>query len=198
MNARVLLGVVALGAIPAVAAAQHGGGAQPLVTHAPTEAAQFDFLVGQWELVVKPQATSLAAKLHGAPKLQGTWKAWRALSGWGIEDELRIVDASGNPRALSHFVRVYDAASKHWVVAAIDAYRAKVTTSTAEWRGSEMVATSQGTDDDGKVFTGRTRIFAITATAFKYQMDRSYDGGKTWNEGLIAIEGKRVAAEAPR
>ena len=44
---------------------------------APAEAKQFDFLLGQWELEVHPKVSSLAAMIHGTPKLVGTWKAWR-------------------------------------------------------------------------------------------------------------------------
>jgi len=101
-------------AVPTAGRAQHSGGAPPLVTRAPKEASQYDFLIGQWDLVVKPKATTLAAKVHGVPKLLGTWKAWRAFEGFGLEDDLRIVDASGNPKALTHFVRVYDAAAGQW------------------------------------------------------------------------------------
>jgi hypothetical protein len=30
------------------------------------------------------------------------------------------------------------------------------------------------------------------------QQDRSYDAGRTWTEGFLKIEAKRVAAVAPR
>src|SRR5262245_40799697 len=69
--------------------AQHSatGGSRPALSPA-REASQFDFLVGQWELVVTPKVNSLAAKIHGAPTFLGTWKAWRAVDGFGVEDEL--------------------------------------------------------------------------------------------------------------
>src|SRR5437764_1451564 len=90
-----LVGVLML---PGLAAAQHGtpGASRPAAAP-PTEASQFDFLLGQWELTVMPKVSSLAAAIHGAPRLLGTWKGWRAMDGYGIEDELRIVDGSGNP-----------------------------------------------------------------------------------------------------
>ncbi|MFI5312044.1 MAG: hypothetical protein ACHQQ3_12470 [Gemmatimonadales bacterium] len=193
-----VLASMASAPLPAVASAQHGGGGPPLVTKSPTEASQYDFLLGQWDLTVKPQASGLAQRIHGGPKLQGTWKGWRAIDGWGVEDELRIVDASGNPLALTHFVRVYDATAKHWKVAAVEAYRGRITTSSAEWKGTEMVASSEGTDEEGKAFISRTRIFALTPTSFTYRSDRSFDGGKKWEEGILTIEARRVSASAPR
>src|ERR1041384_7768017 len=72
--------------LPTVLTAQHSASssARPALTPA-KEASQFDFLIGQWELVVTPKVNSLAAKIHGAPTFVGTWKAWRAVDGFGVE-----------------------------------------------------------------------------------------------------------------
>ncbi|HSB53593.1 MAG TPA: hypothetical protein VLD58_04525 [Gemmatimonadales bacterium] len=181
-------------AVPAGLAAQHGGApAQRLNTVAPAEAKQFDFLVGQWDLTVKLPPPSLAVRIHGgAPKLVGSWKASRSLDGWGIEDELRITDEAGNPMALSRSVRVYDAAAKHWNLVAVDAYRARITTASADWTNGEMLTTSRGVDPDGKAYMLRTKFYEITAAGFKFQQDRSTDDGKTWTEGTLRLEAKRV------
>ena len=185
--------------LPTLAAAQHAssGSSRPALTPA-KEASQFDFLIGQWELVVTPKVNSLAAKIHGAPTFVGTWKAWRALDGFGVEDETRIVDRSGNPSALGEALRVYSATERRWVMTSIDAYRGKASSATGEWRGAEMVITGQSVDEEGRPLQTRTRFFDITPTSFKYQQDRSSDGGKTWDEGILKIAAKRVAAAAPR
>ncbi|MDB4899973.1 MAG: hypothetical protein JWN53_1781, partial [Gemmatimonadetes bacterium] len=140
----------------------------------------------------------LAARIHGVPKLRGSWKGWRALDGWGVEDVLRIVDESGNPQAFTQFVRVYDPSRKEWGVVSVDAYRQQITQSTAHWTGSEMIVTNEGTDGDGTPYVGRARIGAITPSSFRYQQDRSYDNGKTWQEGRLVIDAKRVSAVARR
>lgn len=178
--------------------AQHGSAQSVPDTKPPREASQFAFLVGQWDVTVKPKATTLATRIHGVPKMQGTWKAWRALEGWGIEDELRIVDAAGNPQNLTHFLRVYDGAARRWNVSALDVYRGRFTTSNAEWKGDVMLTSSQGTDAEGKPFTSRVTFSRITSASFRYQQDRSADGGRTWTEAFLVIEGKRTAAVAPR
>ena len=185
--------------VPGTILAQHSGAAPARPALTPSkEASQFDFLIGQWELIVTPKVNSLAARIHGAPQLAGTWKAWRAVDGFGVEDELRIIDRSGNPNALSHALRVYSPTDRKWLVTAVDAYRGRTSGSSGEWKNGEMVFVSQGVDEEGKPYVTRTRYFDITPAAFKYQQDRSADNGKTWDEGTLRIEAKRVAATAPR
>ena len=186
-------------ALPTAGRAQHGAAAAPpSATRPPREAAQYDFLVGQWELTVTPKVSGLAARIHGVPKLRGSWKAWRALDGWGIEDELRIVDESGNPRTFTHAVRIYDQGARRWTIAAVDVYRQQLARATAQWQGGAMTTLGEGRDGEGKAYASRTRLTRITPTGFRYQQDRSYDGGKTWDEALLVIDARRVAATASR
>jgi hypothetical protein len=176
--------------------AQHG---EPAPSHvAPREASQYDFLIGEWEIVAEPRLEGLAARIHGNPKFPGTWKAWRGLDGWGIEDEIRLTDASGNPHALTHFLRSFDTEKKHWMVASLDIYRARLTSASGEWRDGEMHIDASGTDADGRAFVSRSRFHAIGPNGFRFQQDRSYDDGRTWTEGHLRIVAKRVAAVVPR
>ena len=170
--------------------AQHASTAVPLVTRAPKEATQYDFLLGQWDLTVTPKAEGLAQRVHGVPKLSGTWKASRALDGWGIDDELRVVDKAGNPLALTHFVRLYDSEARQWRIVSVDAYRHRITTGTATWSNNEMTASSDGVDKDGKPVLLRTHTTNITANGFRFTQDRSSDGGKNWDDAVLVIEAR--------
>ena len=197
MLARRLLVVLAMIVVARSAQAQHGGG-QPAPSHtAPPEAAQYNFLVGQWDLVVKPAATGLGQKIHGTPKLIGTWKGWRDFDGWGVESELRITDASGNPMSLSRAMHYYDATTKKWKSVGLDVYRGVVSNGVAELRGSVMVSNSAGRDADGKAYLSRSRYADIKPDSFTYVQERSMDNGKTWDTNLT-IEAKRTASLAPR
>ncbi|MEP6509342.1 MAG: hypothetical protein ABJC63_14040, partial [Gemmatimonadales bacterium] len=189
MSFRKLFVVLTVMAFAHPARAQHGGGSPPSHT-APAEAAQFNFLIGQWDLVVKPAATGLAQKIHGVPKLVGTWKAWRDFDGFGLEDELRITDASGNPINLSHAMRFYDTAAKRWKSTGLDVYRGVFSNATAQWRGSEMLLMSQGVDQDGKAYWSRGHYMDISKDSFTFKQERSTDNGKTWSDNLT-IEAKR-------
>lgn len=197
MSIRRVVALVLAAFVPTIVSAQqHDGGAT--ASTAPAEARQFDFLIGQWELVVRPKVSTLAARIHGAPKLLGTWKAWRAFDGFGVSDDLRIVDGSGNPTALGSSMRAWSTQERRWLVSTFDAYRGRMTSATAEWRGNEMVVSGRGTDAEGKPSLLRTRFIGITPTAFRFQQDRSSDDGKTWEEGILKIDAKRVAASASR
>lgn len=162
---------------------------------APAEAKQFDFLLGQWELEVHPKVSGLAAMIHGTPRLVGTWKAWRAADGLGIEDQMRIVDGSGNPISLSQAQRTYAPAEGLWKISGHDVTRGRSSESTGKWQAGEMRVDGYFTDADGKTLT-RTRYFGIAADSFHMQQDRSSDNGQTWEEGSLTIDAKRVAATA--
>lgn len=178
------------------AGAQHGGSAPPNRTP-PPEASQFNFLIGQWELDVKPAPASLGQRIHGMPKLVGVWKGWRVLDGWGISDEMRVTDASGNPVGLSHVIRFYDASTKTWKTSSIDANRGVFTAGVGRSTSGEMTTTSRGTDAEGKAYVSRTRYQDITRDTFRFVQERSFDNGKTWKRNL-EIEAKRVSAAASR
>jgi len=173
--------------LPGLAAAQ-----------APAQEKQFDFLLGQWEIEARPKVSGIAAAMHGVPKLGGTWKAWRSMDGLAIEDELRIVDASGNPISLSHGMRIYSKAEGRWKSSLLDAYRARFSESAGEGAGSAMVMISQGVDPEGHPVTSRVRYLDIGPGGFRMQQDRSSDGGKTWDEAVLTIVAKRSSAAPPR
>ncbi len=180
---------------PAVRA-QHGP--SPAQANTPAiDARQFNFLIGQWELDIRPAPAGLGQRIHGVPKLTGVWKAWRALDGWGIEDELRISDASGNPVNLTHAVRYYDAASKTWKSSTIDVYRGVFSSNSAQLRDGVMTVTTSGKSPDGESYLLRGRFTGATANRFRFVQERSTDNGKSWKDNLT-IDARRVAASATR
>ncbi len=195
---RLIAAVTTLASVAVSAQPQHSSRAPAPAAAAPAEAGQFDFLIGQWDLVVRPKVNSLAAKIHGAPRLLGTWKAWKAMDALGLEDELRIIDGSGNPSSLTHALRIWSSAERRWLVTTADAYRGRVSSATAVFANGEMELTGRGTDPSGKAVLTRSRFQAITPTTFRFRQDRSSDEGKSWDEGVLVIEAKRVATAAPR
>ena len=165
---------------------------------APPEVAQFDFLIGQWDIEASPKVSGLVAMIHGTPRLLGSWKAWRALDGFGVDDEVRVVDGGGNPMSLSRALRVYDPKAHRWAIESLDVYAARFSAATAQWQGGEMHVSGTGSTPDGKAYLSRTRFFEIGPDHFKMRQDRSYDNGASWDEGAVTVSAKRVAAKAQR
>jgi hypothetical protein len=179
---------------PVAAIAQDGAGAAATSASAvPAETRQFDFLLGQWQLEVHPKVSGLVAIIHGAPRLVGTWKATRTADGLGIEDEMQIVDASGNPITLNRAQRVYAPTEGVWKISGHDVTRGRSSDSIGKWQGGEMRVDGSFSDAEGKTLT-RTRYYGISADGFHMQQDRSSDNGQTWEEASLTIDAKRVAA----
>lgn len=162
------------------------------------EVAQFDFLIGQWDIEATPKVSGLVAMIHGTPHVLGTWKAWRAFDGFGVDDEVRIVDGGGNPLTLSRALRVYDAKARRWVIESLDVYGARFNAAIAQWQGGEMRVSGTGSTSDGKAYLSRTRFCEIAPDHFTMRQDRSYDNGATWDEGALVVSARRVAAKAQR
>jgi hypothetical protein len=158
------------------------------------ESRQFDFLLGQWEIDVQPKVSGIAAAIHGTPKLAGTWKAWRALDGLAVEDELRVVDASGNPISLSHALRTYSKSEGRWKVQGLDAYRSHFSESSGQLQAGEMRLNGRSLDAEGRPVLTRIRYYDIGANGFRMQQDRSSDEGRTWDENVLTVVARRVAA----
>ena len=152
---------------------------------------QFDFLIGTWDVEVIPKVSSLAAMIHGQPKLQGTWKAWSAFDGRGVVDELKVIDSSGNPKAYTHSLRLYDADSQRWLISALDVYRARVSQAQGVAVDGELQIDGQGNSHDGSRFLTRTRFTQISQSGFTMQQDRSFDDGVSWEQDALVIIASR-------
>ena len=189
---------LALVAAALLAGLDSGNAQQTGVPVAPPEAAQFDFLIGQWDIEATPKVNGLVAMIHGTPRLLGSWKAWRAFDGFGVDDEARVVDDAGNPVDLSRALRVYDPRAHRWAIETLDVYGARFSAATAQWQGGEMHVSGNGTMPDGKAYLSRTRFYEIAPDHFTMRLDRSYDNGASWDEGAITISARRVAAKAQR
>jgi hypothetical protein len=183
---------------PPAARAQHFGGGGPDTTP-PAEAHQLDFLLGDWTLVVLPHVSTMVAMVHGQPKLAGSWKAWRSVEGFGIEDEMRVTSPEGDPLAFSHALRVFDRSGQRWRATLLDVYRTRFDTSTGVLAAGELIFTGEERHaDDGRFVVARARFGQITRDGFHWQQELSYDHGKTWEEPSLVIEAHRAPAAAAR
>jgi len=159
---------------------------------AANEARQFDFLVGQWELSGEIKVSGLVALIHGQPKLAGSWRAWRTADGSGIEDDMKLTDASGNPTTSVHFQRTFSREENCWKITGNDANRGALQAATGRWQGDQMLVMGSGTSQEGKRYQTRTHYLAITPASFRMVQDRSFDDGKTWDDAVVTLNARRT------
>lgn len=156
------------------------------------EARQFDFLIGQWKVSGEAKTSGLLALIHGTPKLVGNWKAWRVA--YGIEDELTLTDASGNPISAVHFTRSFSREENCWKITSRNSHGGSASPATARLQDNEMLVMGSGTSSKGKHYRSRTHYSAITPVSFRMVQDRSYDEGKTWEDAALTLDVRRTGS----
>jgi len=152
----------------------------------PPEATQFDYLVGDWTF------TGVWKLPNGERQGVGTWKARKALDGFGVVDEWRVLDRPGGSTViLGTTYRIYNRAKSHWDMRFLNVFNAKWDEQYAEWRDGEMHLWWTSEDQRG-TFQVRVRYYDISENSFRWRADRSYDGGVTWIENWLTMEVTRV------
>jgi hypothetical protein len=151
----------------------------------PPEAAQFDFLIGTWDIEVEPNIPNVSGKLHGR------WTAEKAADGYMVTDEYRAFDDQGKTVYLGETYRVYNPQKKRWEFRYVEPYHGTWYEGTGQKKGAEMHLMQKGVQGNGKVSLLKIRIYNIRADHFSWSSLRSNDGGKTWTPGAT-IEARRV------
>lgn len=158
-------------------------------TTPPPEASQFDFLVGDWTFTAHTKNPRLP------PRYSGRWTARRALGGFGITDEWRILTPDGKTAYLGFTARVYDRKTKSWKLQFLNVFAGRWSTQHALFRDGEMHLWWDDEEPDGRPFTVRVRYFDIRPDGFRWEMNRSYDGGATWIDDYLTMETHRAPAQ---
>jgi hypothetical protein len=139
--------------------------------NAPDEVAQFEFLIGDWDVEITwypPQAepTTYNAKWHNH---------------W-INDGFDVMQEWRGPYITGTEFRHYDPASGHWVGKNLYAGRNWANT-TARVDGDNMVVVIEASNAADGPFLNRETYFEITDNRWRMKSDRSYDNGETWIKG---------------
>jgi hypothetical protein len=150
----------------------------------PTEAHEFDFLLGAWDIDIASKDPNLP------PKMRGRWTAKRGGDGFLIEDEYRVFDDSGGTAYLGETFRAYDVAAKRWEFRFVEPFTGKWHEGTGHREGNEMHLEQRGPSS-----ILRIRYYNIGSDRFSWVGDMSFDGGKTWLEATLRIEARRASAQ---
>lgn len=151
----------------------------------PAEASQFDYLIGDWTFVAQSKSPNTP------PTYEGRWTARRAFDGFGIVDEWRVLTPDGATAYLGFTARVFDRESMTWKLQFLNVRAGRWSTQHAVFRDGEMHLWWEEQDADGRPFTARVRYFDIQPDSFRWEMDRSYDGGASWIEDFLTMTVRR-------
>ena len=153
---------------------------------APPETGQFSFIIGTWHCKTRfmtPDGTISEG--------EATWIGQWALDGWAIKDDWFSTGPDGKPFQ-GFNIRSFNPKTRKWD----NRWLPQV---TLQWRyyesemvGDTMVMTGGAGKDANGAFTDRITFYNISENSWSWRKDRSYDGGKTWNEGVGFIEATRV------
>lgn len=154
---------------------------------APAGTEQLDLFVGHWEVreIGKGDDAPIVARSHG----------YYILDGFVLQEDYRGLDPAGHVGFRGTSIRTFDPATGkiaiQWMVASSAAY----THIVAERDGDDIVSTGEGRDWAGREFMERFRYFDITADSRKFEMERSYDGGETWQAISRIVLSRAVESE---
>jgi hypothetical protein len=144
---------------------------------APSEARQFDFLIGTWDV------SATRYKDDGSVLLQykASWNAQTLNEGRMIMDDFKALAPTGEPISSFVTLRTYSDATRRWELQGLAALQP---TAALEWHGiwrdGQMVLDAEGQGPDGKPLKTRIRFFQIEKDRFSWESQVSRDGGRTW------------------
>ena len=145
-------------------------------------AAEFDYLLGDWEFTGTNQE-------YG--KVQGYWSAVRLDKGQ-ILDEYRVVGDQGETYYVTTTLRNYNGALDRWELVGADGGAGLQDMGTGHWAGGEMKIEQTFGVAAGNPSQWRIRYDDIGPDHFSWSADRSPDGGKTWAVKFQQLEARRI------
>jgi hypothetical protein len=148
-----------------------------------THAADFDYLVGDWEF-------SGVNAQYG--KMHGYWSVVSLDNPKQILDEYRVVGSKGEIYYSTTTLRAYNDRLDEWELVSMDEGSGLQNVGTGRKEGSEMHINQKFMGPNGSFSTLRIRYYNIAADSFNWTADRSSDDGKTWTKNFQTLDVKRV------
>jgi hypothetical protein len=153
---------------------------------APPETAQYAFLIGEWDCTIRSMQPDRTFE-----ERQAKWTGHYILDGWAIQDHWVDLGPGGR-RGEGTNIRSFNPQTGKWD-------NRWLATGSLQWKyfssemvGDTMVMTGgEGTDPFGD-YIDRNTFYEIEVDSWRWRKDRSYDGGKTWIEGVAFIEARRA------
>ncbi len=154
---------------------------------APPETAQFAFIIGGWDIksrFMKPDGI-------GYGEGTATWTGYFILDGWAIQDDW-VSDLAGGKKTHGTNLRSFNPRTGTWDNRWLSAGSLQWKYFEATKEGDTMVMIGGKGEDARGSFIDRNVFHDIKADNWHWRKDRSWDGGKTWTEGIGFIHATRI------
>ena len=153
---------------------------------APPETEQYAFIVGEWDCKTRFMTSANGDYSEGS----ATWTGEYILDGWAILDTWVSTLPNGK-EFIGVNIRSFDKETGKWNNRWLPQGTLTWKDYSSEMVGETMVMTGgKGKDPNGE-FVERNTFSNIDKDSWSWRKDRSYDGGKTWIEGVGFIEAIR-------
>ncbi len=140
-------------------------------TNAQTDGRELDFFLGKWDVDLLNEEGMIVGK---------AWThAYEILDGAAMQDDWRSLNRNGDVIFRGASIRTYVPTTGRWVVHWVMAETPGYTYIDAVWKDGELIGDGRGFDDRGE-FVERYRYHDITESSYLFHLERSYDGGETW------------------
>ena len=147
---------------------------------------EFDYLLGDWEFAGTRQWNNAVVPIRGF------WSANRSADGALVTDEFRMVDEGGRTLYVSTTLRVYNPVTERWNLIGVEPRAGIPQLGTAWKEGNDIRIDQTFSGQDGVSRLWRIRYYNIQGDRFSWRADISSDGGKTWAENQMTMEGRRT------
>lgn len=135
---------------------------------------QYDFLKGDWDCQwIQYQEGKEASRFNC------DWSGKYTLEGTMFQDDFRMYNDNKQLIYAGTTLRTYVKSKKRWDMAFLASSSGHWPNFHGVWQENEMYITSQGVDAKGEHKT-RIRFYDIQQGRFIWEMQKSYDDGKTW------------------
>ncbi|MGE0552835.1 MAG: DUF1579 family protein [Gemmatimonadales bacterium] len=150
--------------------------------------AELAFMVGRWSLALEDRQPNGSIR-----RSRGTSEVRLVLDGRALQDDFRALDAAGrvvfrgtsfrapNPRTGGWSIK--------WMMVGDPGYT--IIEAVFDSAGRTLTGTGRGEDLAGR-FEERFVYRFHGADRYEFDMDRTYDGGKSWIVGFSRIEAERL------
>jgi hypothetical protein len=154
----------------------------------PKQAAQFDFLLGEWDARTtryRPDGSEIGG-------YDGTWRARHLHEARMILDEFTARLNDGSEISYMATLRTFSTTTQRWEMTFLIAHQPQLIASfSGVFENGEMLLDGSGRTLTGQPVLARVRFFDITPTSFQWENRASLDEGATWHRDS-AISARRA------